>query len=186
MFFERWHNGDGDMVTVVERTLAYLNELEESITSIIDEHTRDDPIEELHGEPMIEHIVEDSPHVTITENIEDLRYSQVCCNANIFPEIPHEETITQIDTYEEIYDVYDDTPLCSSLRDEVLESLNSHNIFETKTLKDDYYEQEEGSYILGCDISKEDSLISDIYGSDDYSNFIDNLTCENLIDSPHP
>ena len=57
------------------------------MTSIIDEHTRDDPIEELHEEPMIEHIV-------------DLRYSQVCCNANIFPEIPHEETITEIDTYE--------------------------------------------------------------------------------------
>ena len=88
---------------------------------------------------MIEHIVEDSPHITLTENIEDLRYSQVCCNANIFPEIPREETITEIDTYEEIYAVYDDTPLCSSLRDEVLESLTSRNIFETKTLKDDYY-----------------------------------------------
>ena len=97
-----------------------------------------------------------------------MRYSQVCCNANIFPEIPHEETITEIDTYEEIYDVYDDNPLCSSLRDEVLECLNSHNIFETKTLKDDYYEQEEGSYISGCDAIKEDSLISNIDGSDDY------------------
>ena len=84
MFFERWHNGEGDMVTVVERALTYLNELGESMTSIIDEHTWDDPIEELHEEPMIEHIVEDSPHVTITENIEDLIYSQVCCNANIF------------------------------------------------------------------------------------------------------
>ena len=69
-------------------------------------------VEELHEEPMIEHIVEDSPHVTIAENIEDSRYSQVCCNANIFPEIPHEETITEIDTYEEIYNVCDDTPLC--------------------------------------------------------------------------
>ena len=88
------------MVTVVERALTYLKELKEPMTSIIDEHTRDDPIEELHEEPMIEHIVEDSPHVTITENIEDLRHSQVCCNANIFPEIPHEETITEIDTYE--------------------------------------------------------------------------------------
>ena len=33
---------------------------------------------------MIEHIVEDSPHVTKAENIEDLRYPQVCCNDNIF------------------------------------------------------------------------------------------------------
>ena len=43
---------------------------------------------------MIEHIVEDSPHVTIIENIEDLRFSQDCCNA--CPESPHEETITVI------------------------------------------------------------------------------------------
>ena len=94
--FERWHNGEGDIVTVVERAITYLNGLKEPMNSIIDENNRDDPIEELHEEPMIEHIVEDSPHVTITENIEDLRYSQVCYDenlifwyANIFPEIPH-------------------------------------------------------------------------------------------------
>ena len=94
------------------------------MTFIRDEDTQDDPIEELHEEPMIEHIDEDSPHDTITTNIEYLRYSQVCFNANIFLEIPHEETITEIETYEAIYDVYDDTPLCSSLRDEVLEAFN--------------------------------------------------------------
>ena len=59
---------------------------------------------------MIEHIVEDSPHVTIAENIEDSRFSQDCYNACL--ESPHEETITEINTYEEIYDVYDDTPIC--------------------------------------------------------------------------
>ena len=32
---------------------------------------QDDPIEELQEEPMMEDIVEDSPHVTIAENIED-------------------------------------------------------------------------------------------------------------------
>ena len=37
---------------------------------------------------------------------------------------------------------------------------------------------------LGYDTSKEDSLISDIDGSDDYWNFIDNTTCENLIENP--
>ena len=37
---------------------------------------------------------------------------------------------------------------------------------------------------LGYDTSKEDSLISDIDGSDDYWNFIDNPTCENLIENP--
>ena len=78
----------------------------------------------------------------------------------------------------------DDTPLCSSLRDEVLESLTSCNIFETKTLKDDYYEQEDSSYILRCDTNKEDSLTYDMDGSDDYWNFIDNPTCENLIENP--
>ena len=107
MFFERWHNGEGDMVTVVERALTYLKELKEPMTSIIDVCTQDDPIEELHEEPMIKHIVENSHHVIITENIEGLRYSQDCCNANIFLEIPHEETITDIETYEKIYDVYD-------------------------------------------------------------------------------
>ena len=95
MFFERWHDGEGDMMTVVERTLTYLNEIKEPMTSIVDEDTQDDPIEELQEEPMIENIVEDSPHVTIDENIEDLRYSQVCCNADIFPESPLEEPTEQ-------------------------------------------------------------------------------------------
>ena len=44
---------------------------------------------------MMKHIVEDSPHITIDENIEDLRYSQVCCNAHIFPEIPLEKPTEQ-------------------------------------------------------------------------------------------
>ena len=95
MFFERWHDGERDMMTVVERTLTNLNEPKEPMISIIDEDTQDDPIEELHEEPMIEHIVEEPPHVTIDENIEDLRYSHVFCNANNFPESPLEEPIEQ-------------------------------------------------------------------------------------------
>ena len=43
----------------------------------------------------MKHIVEDSPHITIAENIEYLRYSQVCCNADIFPESPLEEATKQ-------------------------------------------------------------------------------------------
>ena len=58
MFIERWSDGEGDMMTFVERTLTYLNELKEPMNFIIDEETQDDPIEELHEEPMIEHIVE--------------------------------------------------------------------------------------------------------------------------------
>ena len=41
---------------------------------------------------MMEHIVEDSPHVTIAEDIEYLVYSQVCCNDDTFPEIPLEKS----------------------------------------------------------------------------------------------
>ena len=55
------------MMMVVERTLTYLNEIKDPMTSIVDEDTQDDPIEEIHEEPMVEHIVKDSPHVTITE-----------------------------------------------------------------------------------------------------------------------
>ena len=77
-----------------------------------------------------------------------------------------------------------------------MEGLTSCNIFETKTLKDDYYEQEEGSYILGCDTNKEDidrkendvmdeeSSTYDMDGSDDYWTSIDNPNCEKLIENP--
>ena len=44
---------------------------------------------------MMEHIVEDYPHVTIAEDIEDLVYCQVCCNADIFPERPLEKPTKQ-------------------------------------------------------------------------------------------
>ena len=105
----------------------------------------------------MDQIVEDSPHVTIAENIEDLLYSQVCCNANTFPEIPLEKSIEQhipsdpveyvqkvsliedpfhdiiTEAYKETYDkismVCDDTRPCSPHVDEGLESLLPCNIF---------------------------------------------------------
>ena len=52
MFFEKWHDGEGDMMTVVERTLTYLNEIKEPMNSIIDEDTQDDPIEDLQEDPV--------------------------------------------------------------------------------------------------------------------------------------
>ena len=58
--------------------------------------------------------------------------------------------------------MYDDTPPCSPLRDEVLECLTACNIFETKTSKDDHCEHEEVSYIQECDTSDEDSLATDV------------------------
>ena len=56
---------------------------------------QDDDIEELQEEPIIKNIVEDSPHVTIAEDIEDLVYSQVCCNVDIFTKIPLEKSTEQ-------------------------------------------------------------------------------------------
>ena len=44
---------------------------------------------------MMEHIVEDSPHVTIAEDIEYLVYFQVCCNLDIFPESSLEKPTKQ-------------------------------------------------------------------------------------------
>ena len=44
---------------------------------------------------MMEHVVEDSPHVTIVEDIEDLVYSQVYCNADTFPESSLEKSTEQ-------------------------------------------------------------------------------------------
>ena len=49
---------------------------------------------------MMEHIVEDSPHVTIAKDIEDLVYSQVCCNADTFPKSPLENPLSN--TYQVI------------------------------------------------------------------------------------
>ena len=56
------------------------------------------------------------------------------------PDPPQEETIIEVynETYEEIHEVcnmYDDTPPCSPLRDEVLECFTTCNTFETKLLR---------------------------------------------------
>ena len=108
----------------------------------------------------MEHIVEYSPHVTIAEDTEDLVYSHVCCNADIFPKSPLEKSIEQhipsdpieyvqkvslieypfhdiiMEAYKETYDkismVCGDTRPCSPHVDEGLESLLPCNIFETK------------------------------------------------------
>ena len=42
--------------------------------------------------------------------------------------------------------MYDDTPPCSPLRDEVLEGFTPCSTFETKSSEDSYYELEEGRY----------------------------------------
>ena len=70
--------------------------------------------------------------------------------------------------------MYDDTPTCSPLRDEVLECFTACNIFETKTSKNGHCEHEEVSYIHECDTNDEESLITDVDGNDDYWIFIEN------------
>ena len=40
-----------------------------------EEEIHDDPIEFVHGEPLIENIVEDPTHITSTKNIEDWGHS---------------------------------------------------------------------------------------------------------------
>ena len=90
-------------------------------------------------EPLVEDMVKNLPHVSMVCNVES-PHIHVSDNDNIFSDWPREETITEIDTYEEIHEVcnmYDDTPPCSQARDEVLESFTPCNIFETKTFKAD-------------------------------------------------
>ena len=58
--------------------------------------------------------------------------------------------------------MYDDTPPCSPLGDEVLECFTTCNMFETKASKDDHCEHEEISYIQEYDTSVEDSLVIEV------------------------
>ena len=105
----------------------------------------------------MEHSVEDSPHVTVAEDNEDLVYSQVCCNTDTFPESPLEKSTEQHipsdpieyvqkialiedniedplhdiikETYDKISMVCGDTRTCSPHVDEGLESLLPCNFF---------------------------------------------------------
>ena len=73
-----------------------------------------------------------------------------------------------------------DTRPCSPHVDEGLESLLPGNI-----LSEEYcYEYKEDMDRKEHDSMDEESPTYDIDGSDDYSNFINNPTCENLIKNP--
>ena len=61
--------GDSAIKRLIKEYEVSLNTQQDSE----DGNINDNHIEELHKEPMIEHIVADSPHVTVTKNIEDLR-----------------------------------------------------------------------------------------------------------------
>ena len=80
---------------------------------------------------MMEHIVEGSPHVTIAEEIEDLVYSQVCCNVDIFPKILLEKPTEQHIPSNPIEHVQN----VSSIEDNIEDSL--HDII-TEAYKETY------------------------------------------------
>ena len=60
-------------------------------------------------------------------------------------DLPQEETFTTIykENFDEVCLVYDETPLCSPLSDEVLENFTPCNIFETRPSEDDYCEHQD-------------------------------------------
>ena len=87
------------------------------------------------------------------------------------PYLSQEETVAE--AYNETYD-----GICNEHNDDSLVGLLPCDLFS----EEDDYDHEEG-YSHGCDTNEEDSLISDIDGGDDYWNFIDNPTCENLIEN---
>ena len=99
-------------------------------------------IEELHGISLIEDVVEDPPHVTLTKHMEDMEYCHDYCNDDdqiCILDLLKEQTIIDPckETYDKVSVVYDDTPLYG---DEGLERFTPCNIFETKTIKEDCYE----------------------------------------------
>ena len=70
--------------------------------------------------------------------------------------------------------VYDETPLCSPLSDEVLENFTPCNIFENRPSKDDYCEHEDG-HNQEHDAFDGDSPIFDKDIDDNYCLFMENL-----------
>ena len=85
------------------------------------------------------------------------------------------------ETYDKISMVCDDTRPCSPHVDEGFESLLPCNIFEAKSSEEDCYEYKEDMDRQEHDAMDEELPKYDMDGSDDYWNFIDNPTCENLI-----
>ena len=128
----------------------------------------------MHEESFIEDIIEDPPHVTLTNNTEDWEsfHDYFSDDDHICTlDLPQRETITEScdETYDEISNVYDSTLACSPYNDESLESLLPCDLFS----EEDDPDKEEDKYSLGCDASDEESLISDVDGGDEYWNFME-------------
>ena len=82
--------------------------------------------------------------------------------------------------------VYDETPLCSPLSDEVLENFTPYNIFKTRPSEDDYCEHENG-HNQEHDVFDEDSPMFDKDIDDNYWLFMENpiydVSREGSVDS---
>ena len=63
-FFKRWHNGEEDMVTTLEKGFDQLKRIREQV----EQHLHDDLNEKVYQNS---DIIEDPPHDPSTENIED-------------------------------------------------------------------------------------------------------------------
>ena len=127
-----------------------------------EEEIHDDPIDDVHEEPFIE----DPPHVTLTENIDDWEcfhdyfsdYDHICT-----PNLPQDETITE--AYNETYD-----QISNEHNDNSLEGLLPCDLFS----KEDDYDLEEDKYNQEHDTSDEESLISNMDGDEDYETLFEN------------
>ena len=135
----------------------------------------DDPIEFVHEEPFIEDIVEDPPHVTSTENIEDWGPFH-----DYFSDHDHICTLdqSQDQTITKAYETYDE--ICNEHNDNSLQSLLPCGLFT----KEDDYDPEEDKYSQEHDTSDEESLTSDM--DDDYETLLENPIFEFLYDENPP
>ena len=126
MFYKRCHNGQEDKMTALKKGFDQLKWIREQI----EQHFHDDLIEKVYQNS---DTVEDPPYDRSTENIEDWGsfHDYFSDDDHIYtPDPPQEETIIEVynESYEEIREVcnvYDDTPPCSPLRDEVLENFTT-------------------------------------------------------------
>ena len=117
----------------------------------------------MHEEPLTKNIVEDPPHATSMENIDDWEFfhdyfsddDHICTL-----DLPKDEIIAEYysETYDENRNVHDGTPTHSPCNDDSLEDLLPCSHFS----KEDEYENED-KYNLDHDTSDKDSLMSDKY-----------------------
>ena len=128
-----------------------------------------------HEEPFIEDVVEDTPSITSTKNIEDWGPSH-----DYFSDEDHICTLdqSQDETITKAYETYDE--ICKEHNDNILQGLLPCDLFS----KEDDYDLKEDKYSQEHDTSDEESLTSDM--DDDYETLLENPTFEVLCDDNPP